>query len=177
MSPSSPALLVLVLASVSGLSAPTKLVVLSHGLYGGATNLQTLEDQLRLSSDVLVHQSASNEGRTRDGVAAGGSRLASEIRQVIAMEPSLRSLVLVGNSLGGLYVRYAAAELLEADSRMAGLDADALVTIGCPHLGVRRHTFIPLPTPVQAAGSIVAGRTAEDLLVRDASKPAQAPLL
>ena len=152
---------------------PTKLVILSHGLYGGASNLQVLQDQLvRIGgSDVLVHQASDNEGNTRDGVAAGGKRLAEEVRGLARRNPSLESLVLVGNSLGGLYVRYAAAELMQDDrgaQRMAGLVPDTLVTIGCPHLGVRRHTFLPLPPQLLGLDRVVAGRTAEDLLLRDA---------
>jgi len=51
---------------------------------------------------VLVHCAASNVGFTRDGVAAGGKRLAAEVLRIRAAHPSLESLSLVGNSLGGL---------------------------------------------------------------------------
>ena len=165
--------LLLRLRPLEALVAPTKLIVLSHGLYGGATNLQVLEELLvrQGGGDLLVHQAACNEGFTRDGVSAGGRRLAAEVRTLASSHESLESLVLVGNSLGGLYVRYAAADLLGDDGRMAGLRPSTLCTIGCPHLGVRRHTFLPLPSQVQAAGVIVAGRTADDLLLRDAATP------
>ena len=118
---------------------------------------------------VLVHAASSNQGRTRDGVAAGGRRLAAEVERVVAdvahRGGSLRSISLVGNSLGGLYARHAAAELWDAQSgRIAGLEPDAFVSVGCPHLGVRRYTFLPLPPPLQALGPLVAGRTADDLV-------------
>ena len=157
------------LLSASAL-APTRLVVLQHGLYGGATNLQVLADALvsEGGGSVLAHQAEANEGRTRDGIAAGGRRLAEEVRELVDRHDSLSSLVLVGNSLGGCYVRYAAAELYcSSTGRMAGLSPEALVTIGCPHLGVRRHTFLPLPSRLHALGGVVAGRTADDLLLRD----------
>lgn len=167
--------------------APTRLVVLQHGLYGGASNLGVLaEDLERLCSpagDVLVHCAAANEGRTRDGVAAGGRRLAAEVAEVAARHPSLRTLTLVGNSLGGLYARHAAAELHdERTGRMAGLEPELLLTIGCPHLGVRRYTYLPLPAPVinSAAPRLVAGQTAADLLLLDgdgADEAGGAPLL
>jgi len=66
---------------------------------------------------------------------------------------SLRSISLVGNSLGGLYARHAAAELWDAQSgRIAGLEPDAFVSVGCPHLGVRQFTFLPLPPPLVRLG-------------------------
>ena len=143
---------------------------------------------------MLVHSASANEGRTRDGVAAGGRRLAAEVEQLVTdvarRGGSLRTISLVGNSLGGyatqgsnpgladfardhsphatalqtgllltrlslaldsLYARHAAAELWDAESgRIAGLEPDAFVSVGCPHLGVRRFTFLPLPPPLQA---------------------------
>jgi hypothetical protein len=124
----------------------------------------------------------ANEVNTRDGIAAGGARLAAEVRDVASQHGSLTSLSLVGNSLGGLYVRYAAAELLDDDSERCtmagGLTPDALVTTGAPHLGVRKYTFLPLPEPLFVAGRAVAGQTAEDLLLRDARHDeAASPLL
>lgn len=155
--------------------APSHLVVLQHGLYGGPMHLTALADELmqRQPRELLVHQARSNEGLTRDGVAAGGERLAAEIREVVARESSLESITLVGNSLGGLYVRHAAASLLEGsgdDATMAGLRPDALVTTGCPHLGVRRYTYLPVPRWLRPAGVLIAGATADDLLLRDASR-------
>lgn len=162
------------------LLAATKLVVLQHGLYGGAINLRVLQKELQLAGgdDVLVHSAASNEGRTRDGVAAGGKRLASEVRHIVRCNPSLESLSFVGNSLGGLYARYAAAELHDVDAgTMAGLRPDAYVTIGSPHLGVRRFTYLPLPPVLQRLGVVVAGRTAQDLLLQDGESPADSLLV
>ena len=89
-------------------------------------------------AQVLVHSASANEGRTRDGVAAGGRRLAAEVEQLVADGGgSLRTISLVGNSLGGLYARHAAAELWRAESGLiAGLEPDAFVSVGCPHLGM-----------------------------------------
>ena len=158
----------------SAVVAPTKLVVLQHGLYGAAVNMAVLQQELERQGggEVLVHSGVANEGRTRDGVAAGGRRLAAEVEQLVAEVArgggSLRTISLVGNSLGGLYARHAAAELWDAESGcIAGLEPDAFVSIGCPHLGVRRFTFLRLPPPLQALGPLVAGRTADDLLLRD----------
>ncbi len=153
---------------------PRHLVVLQHGLYGSPTNLIVLERKLNAmgGEDVLVHNAVSNEGRTRDGVLEGGRRLAAEVRAVVSNTPSLRSLSLVGNSLGGLYVRACAAELFDTTTgRLAGLEADALVTLAAPHLGVRRHLYAPLPelprSVLHPAAQLVAGQTAEELLLLD----------
>ena len=58
-----------------------------------------------VSAQVLVHSASANEGRTRDGVAAGGRRLAAEVEQLVTdaarRGDSLRTISLVGNSLGG----------------------------------------------------------------------------
>lgn len=100
---------------MGGPVGPSRLVVLSHGLYGRPTHLRVLQHHLCAlgGADLLVHQAVANHGRTRDGVAAGGARLAEEVRRLVDRHPSLSSLVLVGNSLGGLYVRYAAGQLFE----------------------------------------------------------------
>ena len=88
--------------------------------------------------------------------------------------PRLRSPV----QLGGLYVRAAAAELLDD---CCSLDRRVLMTMGCPHLGVRRYTYLPLPTPLptflQSASRVIAGQTAEELLLRDGAGGAQPHLL
>ena len=74
-------------------ASPRHLVVLTHGLYGGAANLIVLEQKLQAigGPTVLVHRAQCNEGQTRDGVAAGGRRLAEEVKKVAASHPSLRS--------------------------------------------------------------------------------------
>ena len=50
-----------------------------------------------------MHSASANEGRTRDGVAAGGRRLAAEVEQLVTdvarRGGSLRTISLVGNSL------------------------------------------------------------------------------
>ena len=163
-----PTLLSVALLGQSALTAPTNLIILVHGLYGGDNNLRVLRDTLQIlgHGSVVVVSSGSNIGKTRDGVMKGGLRLVDEIRDAIQRHPSLQTISMVGNSLGGLYVRYAAGILLEKDGTMAGLTPDALVTIGCPHLGVRKFTFIPLPSALHELGWIVAGRTADDLLLR-----------
>ena len=146
---------------------PQHLVVLQHGLYGTKANMMVLQQKLHAygGGRVCAHLAESNEGRTRDGVAAGGRRLADEIRDVVRKKPTLQTISLVGNSLGGLYVRAAAAYIL--DDKRLQLEPRVLVTTGCPHLGVRRYTYLPLPRFLSPAATLVAGRTGDELLLRD----------
>ena len=109
----------------SALVAHSRLVVLQHGLYGGAVNLAVLQDALAAlgGDDVLVHSAEANQGRTRDGVVAGGRRLAQEVRDIVKSSgPGLRTISFVGNSLGGIYARYAVGVLHDASAGLvAGL--------------------------------------------------------
>lgn len=169
-----------VVAAAMPSTAARHLVILSHGLYGEAGNLRVLEHALAEQGGppVLVHSACSNEGMmTRDGVAAGGARLAAEIFGIVAQRPELESISLVGNSLGGLYARAAAAALYDGETgRVAGLRPDALVTIGTPHLGVRGFTFLPLPRSLpEPLVRAVAGQTAVDLLLADGDGAASGP--
>lgn len=130
--------------------------------------------------DKLVLLSGSNEGKTTDGVAQGGRRLAHEILKVVEACPSLTSISFVGNSLGGLYARYAAALLYTPSPStcslshggdgaggkngdagcVCGLSPGDFVTTASPHLGVRRFTYVPVPDVLQAfAPGLVIGRT------------------
>jgi len=110
---------------------------------------------------VLVHSATANDGQTSDGIAAGGSRLAAEINDWIEALASSRennssiSLSLIGNSLGGLYARYALSEIhWNNDSNNAQQQQQqhpkirpaVFVTTATPHLGVAApHTYLNLP--------------------------------
>ena len=174
-------LLPAVSATVTPAAPYRHLVVLQHGLYGSDENLIVLAEHIQsVADDVLVHLAASNDGtRTRDGIAAGGSRLADEIRHVRDRHSSLEKISLVGNSLGGLYVRYAATALMDSSGQTmaGGLIPDALVTTGCPHLGVRKFTFLPLPVALQTLARPVAGQSGVELMLRDSGGNDRQPLL
>ena len=139
-----------------------------------------------IAPDVVVHKATCNNGRTTDGIAAGGTRLAEEVAGYIAADvrrrrrgrggPGSRSgsgqhdvtVSFVGNSLGGLYSRYALS-LLPSELRVPaapssrrdggadeGADAEAgafainlhpnvFCTTATPHLGVASNTYLPIP--------------------------------
>jgi hypothetical protein len=127
-----------------------------------------LPDLLR--HDMIVHSVSCNEGKTTDGIARGGERLADEIVSVIRQEMETRhpidpseetnsikeaTISILGNSLGGVYGRYAIAKLAERcvqespgcyilDGRFR-LMMNVFCTTATPHLGIAGHTFLPLP--------------------------------
>jgi hypothetical protein len=105
--------------------------------------------------------------------------VAAELRSVVAAQPQLTHLTLVGNSLGGLYVRYAAALAYDASSNtVAGLRPVTLLTTATPHLGVGAFGYLGLvPRWLQATvGGRALGRTIAELLLQDAG-PSGVPLL
>uniref|UniRef100_A0A0G4HVL8 DUF676 domain-containing protein n=1 Tax=Chromera velia CCMP2878 TaxID=1169474 RepID=A0A0G4HVL8_9ALVE len=115
---------------------------------------------------VLVHLARANLRRTRDGVAAGGRRLAEEIREVVGKHPELETFSIVGFSLGGLYARYAVSLLFdEKRGKVAGLEPEVFATLASPHLGVRSFLFVPVPPALHPLGSFLVGRTGRDLLL------------
>lgn len=131
--------------------------------------------------------------------------------------PSLSRISLVGNSLGGLYARYAAKVLyreegddirdyatsnrgktgsyqapmanmsdgdapgvLEASGgegrgqtsvggTVAGLKPAVFMSIAAPHLGVRRFTYVPVPSSLQGLAGVFVGKTGSDLFLASSS--------
>lgn len=53
-----------------------------HGLAGTPEDLSYLKESLdrRGGPEILVHLARCNQGKTKDGVAMGGERLANEVR-------------------------------------------------------------------------------------------------
>mmetsp|Transcript_1565 Transcript_1565/g.4659 ORF Transcript_1565/g.4659 Transcript_1565/m.4659 type:complete len:341 (-) Transcript_1565:1530-2552(-) len=149
------------------------LIVLVHGFSGHATDLGYLRRRLEAAEAVEVLCSSSNEGRTLDGVAAGGRRVAREVERFVAArrrESTYETISFVGNSLGGLYARYALAELFDDDGLVAGLLPGAFATTAAPHLGVADAAYGFALQPVAALGGLLVSqdlvRTANDLCGR-----------
>ena len=150
-----------------------------------------------LQQDVVVYTPTCNERRTDDGVISGGDRLVEEMRQVIDKEMQRRqnskkdteedsdefpriTISMLGNSLGGLYSRYAIAKLLQhceveevsptnTDSPTWILDGkyrlsfNIFCTTATPHLGVAGHTFLPIPRTAEVGVAQVMRSTGRDL--------------
>jgi hypothetical protein len=159
-----------------------------------------------LRHDMVVHNAVCNEHKTTDGVSAGGDRLVDEMRQVIQQEMAKRSISsslpsggkdktiqditisIVGNSLGGLFGRYAIAKLVErhCTKQESGGDNDdndnnnddnncwildgtyrlhlnIFCTTATPHLGISRHTYVPIPRTAEIGVAHAMGDTGKDL--------------
>lgn len=74
--------------------------------------------------------------QTFAGIDVCGSRLAQEIREVVAENASLQYITLIGHSMGGLILRHAAGQLYSPDTGLvAGLQPMHFITMATPHLG------------------------------------------
>jgi hypothetical protein len=119
------------------------LVVISHGIMGTRDDLNYLAAQLEKNGCKVLKSVVNERLKSLRGLQTGGEDLALEIVDYIKAFPSLTRLSIVGNSLGGLYARYAMHILFNtSDGTMAGLKPHRLLTIATPHLGVRNHTFV-----------------------------------
>jgi hypothetical protein len=141
---------------------------------GNPLELGYLQEALKLraqdlapdGNDELVVRSASaNHGRTFDGIAAGGERLASEVSQwvdqLLSSQPGHMqkiSLSFIGNSLGGLYSRYALASL-----DLDRVQPKVFCTTATPHLGVSQHTYVPIPQFMEKLIASAIQSTGRDL--------------
>jgi Putative serine esterase (DUF676) len=172
-------------------------IVLVHGLRGSPLEMKYLQDALeRHTSTVaendeyfLIHSAACNHGRTYDGIAEGGLRLADEInellqRQVNDITPAIITLSLVGNSLGGLYARYSLPYIhesvpLETDSvrspdhESVQVIRKVFCTTATPHLGLQSLSYfsqtpwlsslVRVPRWVERVVATLLGTTGLDL--------------
>ncbi len=148
------------------------------------------------TQDMVVHNCVCNEGKTNDGVIKGGDRLVDEIKETIHsnMERRARNekdesnklcditLSMIGNSMGGLYARYAIAKFIERhcvaetpptkgeegicswilDCKYR-LRLDSFCTTAAPHLGVSEHTWIRIPRFAEMGVAATMGETGKDL--------------
>ncbi|CAB9529692.1 Putative serine esterase (DUF676) [Seminavis robusta] len=176
------------------------------------------DDDTVVPHDMIVHCSVCNEGKTMDGVVNGGERMVREILDVIRQELDRRqseqdkiqdiTISIVGNSLGGIYGRYAIARLAQkaadqenhpcltqsasssnsTESAAATDDDDdddddncdlfdscvlldgkyrlhfnIFCTTATPHLGISKHTYVPIPRSVEIGAAHVLGETGRDL--------------
>ena len=182
----------------------THYIFLIHGWLGNSSEMSYIETSINQAAVVaakngnpnariVTHCAKSNDKRTTDGISHGGTRLADEILEFItndakkhfSEEPGERerehehhvSISFVGNSLGGLYGRYALSKLptqlclyFESDDDDEGnksspksqssiiLHREIFATTATPHLGCASHTFVSIPRVLEQ----VIGRTLKD---------------
>ncbi len=178
----------------------THYVFLVHGWLGNSNEMKYIETSIQRAvqkydanetTRVVTHSTTSNDSQTTDGIAKGGYRLAREVEEFIQRDLQKHSDVkdnedihvsisFVGNSLGGLYARYALSELeqiLTLSTSTSDDDKDQnnntntnihlhyniFATTCTPHLGVASHTFLPLPRFAEQAVGRTLRQTGKDL--------------
>jgi len=155
-------------------STARHLVVLVHGLSGKPEDMGKIEELMRKDAavgqrGVLIHATDVNVGRTTDGVRNGGKRVAGDIVGMVRKYPSLEKISIVGFSLGGVYARYAVADLFDIETKtVAGLKPILLMTVASPNLGVRNFgVYRKVPKEIHWLSKVVAGQTGMDVMLRD----------
>ena len=144
--------------------------VLIHGLAGTPDDLCAMESRLIRDPRVLVHRVTCNAPlNSFDGVHAGATRIVEELKAVVEANPSLTHLTLYGNSLGGVYARYAASLMFDEESRtMLGLKPCTFLTTATPHLGVGPWGYFSVvPGWARRLWSKNLGRSVMELCLRD----------
>jgi len=172
---------------------------------------QTAQQQVASTTkpEVAVHSVKCNVGKTTDGIINGGKRLANEIINFMKNDVENRLLdnasssssngeedqqhhvtySIVGNSLGGLYSRYAISLLpyqlplninsdgtVKASNTQRGklsmlhIHPNIFCTTATPHLGVSRHTYLPIPRIAETIIGTGMGKTGEDLFRLNSDK-------
>ncbi|KAI8464655.1 MAG: putative serine esterase-domain-containing protein [Monoraphidium minutum] len=95
----------------SNAAAPTHLVLLVNGIWGGRWDWTRFTSRLLAhpaAGPLLVYASGANTAfRTGDGIDVCGRRLAREVEGVVTAHPSLTDISIVAHSMGGLVARYA----------------------------------------------------------------------
>jgi hypothetical protein len=144
------------------------------------------EGKNTIRHSMVVHCPGCNENHTTDGIEKGGERLSAEILATIrsTMEARRRqeetdqfgdddelkhvTISLLGNSLGGIYCRYAIASIVEQTDDMVldgayKLHFNIFCTTAAPHLGVSRHTYVRIPRAAEIGVAHAMGKTGKDL--------------
>ena len=64
-------------------------------------------------------------------------RLALELQDLVATQPQLTHITVIGHSMGGLLARYACGNLFDPQTRtICGLEPGYFYTLATPHLGL-----------------------------------------
>lgn len=166
-------------------TVPSHLFVLLHGVAGCGADLESLAAALKLQhgdAAVVLLPTSYRRLASLGGVDGCAHLVLPELRAAVEKHPSLRSLSLLGYSLGGLVrpdappsshdahlpqVARFLAGLLYAEARpFLGLEALNLVTFACPHLGA----LDPRPGALSARRGLLracGGTTGQQLALAD----------
>lgn len=106
------------------------LVVLSHGIMGSHTDLSYLSSRLERVGCTVLNSKSNEFTRSLQGIRQGGINLAHEVLAMKEIHPHLQRVSFVGNSLGGMYARYAVHHLFDNDTQsIAGLAPQAFMVM------------------------------------------------
>ena len=133
---------------------PRHLIVIKHGwlahgiratpLAKGLYNFALKKANNNSKNGYMIHIIGSNCDdyvmgwkKTNDGIHHGGKRAANEIKSILDKYESINKISLIGQSLGGLYIRFAIKELynFDNDAFYRNVKPCNFVTMGSPHLG------------------------------------------
>jgi hypothetical protein len=117
------------------------LVVLHHGLFGRAQDMENLLTFLRDSYPetelVFLNCELSQRLESYQGVDISGDRCVQEVNEFLNKVPDCEAISFVSYSLGGLIVRYAIGKLYK-QKLFEKLQPINFVTFASPHLGSKR---------------------------------------
>lgn len=159
---------------------------LVHGFLGIDEEMSYIEEAIKRSldvyssnamskkqSEVLIYKIKTNHGKTRDGIIKGGKRVAKEVLDIILNDSicnvgqdkhcgcAIKTISFVGHSLGGLYSRYAIAEI---NAQVPDhFHFNIFCTTATPHIGISSHTYFPLPRALERVVAVVLGKTGKHL--------------
>jgi predicted alpha/beta-fold hydrolase len=120
------------------------LVVLSHGIMGSHTDLSYLSNRLQRIGCTVLNSKSNEFTKSLQGIRQGGINLADEVLAMKKINPHLQRVSFVGNSLGGMYARYAIHHLFDNDTQsIAGLAPQAFMVIH-PSIHFSIHVSIHL---------------------------------
>jgi len=184
---------------------------LSQGKVNTSSHSTPLLRKHEQHQQLVMYRCRCNMNRTSDGIERGGERIYEEvlsvIRSFIRDKQELRrssrnkeereiasvTISMVGNSLGGLYSRYALAKLSELSKKQQqtyhngnnkriieneGKESNSFIVIdgtiriyfnifcstASPHLGVSGHTWFPIPRTAEIGLAQAMGDTGKSML-------------
>lgn len=99
------------------------LVVIAHGIMGKRTDLNYLAGKLEAVGFHVLRSGSNELAKSLVGVEVAAKRLQAEIEDEISQKSEIRKISFVGNSLGGLFVRYVVKLLYDPETKtIAGLE-------------------------------------------------------
>jgi len=150
------------------------LVILVHGLHGGADDLEYIRICLEgLYPNIIGYCAKSNAKSpmlTHEGIEKNGMRVYNEIMELI-QDPETQDIKyfsIIGHSLGGLIARYAIGKLYEENFFQKYTPVN-YISVATPHVGSRRSPRTVYNRLFGLVLSKVFSETGRELTLHDAT--------